>query len=92
MLIDILFYLGIALIIVHEMDAVRCHEWRIFHGLSSLKEETACRIFILAHIPLLGLLFWYINYTTDLYSFIIGFNIFLVVTPLRTTSTKRLID
>ncbi|MDU1906151.1 MAG: DUF6713 family protein [Dysgonomonas sp.] len=76
---DILFYLGIALIIVHEMDAVCCHEWRIFPGLSSLKDNVACRIFILAHIPLFSLFFWYIYYSPDLYYFILGFNIFLVV-------------
>jgi hypothetical protein len=25
-----LFFLGLALILLHEMDAMRCHEWRIF--------------------------------------------------------------
>ncbi len=52
------FYLGLSFILIHEMDAVRCREWRIFPGLSLLKEKTGFVVFMLAHIPLYFLLFW----------------------------------
>jgi hypothetical protein len=55
---NIFFYLGLATIIVHEMDAVRCKEWRIFPGLSLLGDTWGLRIFLIAHIPLLYFLFW----------------------------------
>ena len=51
------FLLGLSLLFVHELDAVRCHEWRIFPGLSALSDEWGLRLFVLLHIPLLyGLL------------------------------------
>jgi len=34
-----LFYLALSFMIIHEMDAVRCREWRIFPGLSRLNES-----------------------------------------------------
>jgi len=46
------FYLGLSFIIIHEMDAVRCHEWRIFPGLSMLNDKLGFVIFMIAHIPL----------------------------------------
>ncbi len=52
------FYLALVFMLIHEMDAVRCREWRIFPGLSSLKEPLAFRIFIFAHIPIFFFLFW----------------------------------
>lgn len=30
---NIFFYLGLSLLTMHEMDAIRCKEWRIFPGL-----------------------------------------------------------
>jgi hypothetical protein len=50
------FMLGLSLILVHELDAVRCHEWRIFPGLSKLSDEWGLRIFIMLHIPLMYVL------------------------------------
>ena len=46
------FYLGLTFIFIHELDAIRCREWRIFPILSSLDEKLAERIFYFAHIPL----------------------------------------
>ncbi len=46
------FYLAATFMLLHEMDAVRCREWRIFPGLSLLGEETGFRVFMLAHLPL----------------------------------------
>lgn len=47
------FFLGSSLLLVHELDAVRCHEWRIFPGLSALSDRWGLRTFILLHVPLL---------------------------------------
>jgi Family of unknown function (DUF6713) len=54
---NLLFNLGLAFILIHEMDAVRCKEWRIFPGLNLLNDRYGAIIFLLAHIPLLSLLF-----------------------------------
>jgi hypothetical protein len=74
------FFVGLALILVHEMDAITCSEWRIFPGLSVLPEKTAYLVFMVLHIPLYYLL------VSNLYSanqlntgFIRGLDIFFVV-------------
>ena len=46
------FLLGISFILMHEMDAIRCKEWRIFPGLSKLDDRQGLLVFTLAHIPL----------------------------------------
>jgi len=51
------FYLGLSFILMHEMDAVRCREWRIFPGLSLLGDKAGYVVFMLAHVPLYFLLF-----------------------------------
>ncbi|MEM9672492.1 MAG: DUF6713 family protein [Bacteroidota bacterium] len=50
------FYWGLGLLLTHEMDAVRCREWKLFIILSGLKEPTAYRLFTALHIPLYGFL------------------------------------
>ena len=54
----IFFYLGLAALLVHEMDAVKRKEWRMFPGLSNLQDETAYSIFTGLHLPLYFLVFW----------------------------------
>lgn len=46
------FHLALSFILIHEMDAIRCKEWRIFPILSNLEDKLGETIFILAHIPL----------------------------------------
>ena len=55
---NVFFYLGLAAILVHEMDAVKRKEWRMFPGLSKLKEETGHCVFTGLHLPLYFLVFW----------------------------------
>ena len=50
------FYLGFALLLVHEMDAVRLGEWRIFRLLRSLRDEAGCVAFAALHVPIYALL------------------------------------
>jgi hypothetical protein len=48
----ILFVIILSLLIVHEMDAIRAKEWKMFLVLKDMAEETAYRVFVLIHIPL----------------------------------------
>jgi hypothetical protein len=51
------FYAALSLLLTHELDAVRCHEWRIFPGLGRLDDERGYLLFTALHVPLfLGLL------------------------------------
>lgn len=54
---DILFYIALSLFFTHQVDAIRCKEWRILPGLSSLKENFAEKLFIAIHIPVFILIF-----------------------------------
>lgn len=58
-MMDLLFSLCLALLITHQLDAVRARIWRVLPVLNGMSEETGRAIFILAHIPLLlALLEW----------------------------------
>ena len=54
-----LFLLALSLLFVHELDAVRCREWRIFPLTAFLDDETGMRVFILAHVPLFAIIIFY---------------------------------
>jgi len=73
------FWLGLSLVLVHEMDAVRCKEWRILPGLSLLKDETGKRIFILSHIPLYFLIFLGLSSPETREGLITALNIFFII-------------
>ncbi|MFY8096243.1 MAG: DUF6713 family protein [Flavobacterium sp.] len=75
----IFFYLGLSLLTMHEMDAIRCREWRIFPGLSLLNDKLGQVIFIFAHIPLFYFIFWQLTNSQDIEAFIKGFNVFMIV-------------
>jgi hypothetical protein len=53
------FLLALSLLFVHELDAVRCREWRIFPLTAFLDDETGMRVFILAHVPLFAIILFY---------------------------------
>lgn len=46
------FLLGFCLLLVHEMDAIRQHEWRLFSLLKDLPDELGYRVFTAIHVPL----------------------------------------
>lgn len=54
----IILYIGLSLLIVHEMDAIQKKEWRMFPLLSKLKPETGYTLFSVLHIPLFVFIFW----------------------------------
>lgn len=51
------WWLGLACIATHELDAVARKEWRILPLLSRLEDATAEPVFIVLHIPLFFLIF-----------------------------------
>ncbi len=58
---NLLFYLGFATIITHELDAMTQSEWKLLFILRSLPEETASVAFVILHIPLIAALLWLTN-------------------------------
>lgn len=48
----VLFYVGLALLLTHEMDAMVNHEWRVLPLLRNVGDALAEDIFVLAHVPL----------------------------------------
>jgi hypothetical protein len=64
---------------MHEMDAIRCKEWRIFPGLSLLSDKLGQRVFLFAHLPLFFFIFWKLTCSENIEAFIFGFNLFMMV-------------
>jgi hypothetical protein len=55
--IDLVFFLGVSSLLVHEMDAVDKKEWHFLFVLRKLPDHGALRWFIGLHLPIyLGLL------------------------------------
>jgi hypothetical protein len=72
------FYVGLTFILMHEMDAIRCKEWRIFPGLSLLDDLWGFRIFMVAHIPLFFFLFMGLSQTENS-RLIFGLDVFFII-------------
>jgi hypothetical protein len=76
-MLDFYFLSGLTLIMLHELDAMRCHEWRIFPGLSALPDKLSRNIFIVLHIPLF---FWIFQELLEGdMIFRKGFDVFLII-------------
>lgn len=73
------FYLGLSFLLLHEMDAIRCKEWRIFPGLHLLNDKWGHIVFVFAHVPLFFWVLWELTHSANLEGFIRGFNIFMVI-------------
>ena len=58
---NLIFNLGFATIITHELDAMTQSEWRLLFILRNLPEQTASDAFIILHIPLIAVLLWLTN-------------------------------
>ena len=76
---DLSFYLGLTFIIMHEMDAIRCKEWRIFPGMSSLNDYWGFRVFMVIHVPLFVLLLYGIISAPDPASVRTGLDYFFII-------------
>ncbi len=53
-----LYYIGLACLFTHELDAVTHSEWRLLFGLRSLPDSTAAPAFVALHVPLFFLALW----------------------------------
>ncbi len=74
------FFIALAFIFVHEMDAIRQHEWRMFPLTSWLKEKTSFLIFMGLHVPLYVLLLWNLYTPNGLNKGLIqGLDIFFII-------------
>lgn len=73
------FYIGLSFMLLHEMDAIRCREWRIFPGLSLLNDSWGLKVFMAAHLPLFFLLLWSLSDASLINQSIYGLNIFFIV-------------
>jgi hypothetical protein len=74
-ILQVLFYINIAWIATHELDAIQQHEWRIFPLTSAFPDHTSYLIFTALHIPLFTWVFWASNAP----SFQYGFDIFMIL-------------
>ena len=81
MVSDLVFYFGIALLITHELDAIAHHEWRMFPLICRLKDNIGYQVFIILHIPLLVLMFWFTVHSSESirYIFQVGMDIFFIL-------------
>jgi len=57
---DTAFYLGIALLFTHELDAMPNHEWRVLPGLGMLPDAVGESAFLIAHVPLFAVVIAFI--------------------------------
>lgn len=75
------FFIALAYIALHEMDAMRCHEWRIFPLTFFLPESAGFLVFSFAHIPLFFWVFRSIYLPTGGLNetFIFYFDVFCIV-------------
>jgi hypothetical protein len=73
------FYLGLAFLLLHEMDAMRCREWRIFPGLSLMNEKWGFPVFLFAHVPLFFFLLAGLADPARSSSLMYGLNIFFMI-------------
>ena len=49
---DLLFFIAVSSLLMHEMDAIDKREWRLLFVLRKLPDEGALRWFIVLHLPL----------------------------------------
>ncbi len=54
--LDVFFWINIAWMMAHELDAIANHEWHILPLSAFLPERLGYQVFVLAHVPLLVLI------------------------------------
>jgi len=59
MLIKVLYWLMVAALFTHELDAVKRHEWRILPLLRNLPDSVGEQTFVWMHLPGFFLIFWF---------------------------------
>jgi len=54
------FYLGIALLFTHELDAMPNHEWQVLPLLRNLTDTVGRTTFVIAHVPIFAVVIAYV--------------------------------
>ena len=54
----VIYYLGLACLFTHELDAVTHSEWRLMFILRSQPDEKALPLFVALHVPLFFAVLW----------------------------------
>ncbi len=74
---NILIFTNLSLLILHEMDAINCKEWKMFLFLNKLPEQKARTIFSILHLPLLVIILFLLEYHFETFFWILSiFSIF----------------
>jgi hypothetical protein len=74
------FVLGFCFLLVHEMDAIRAREWKIFPILNAMGDEAGYRAFTALHVLIYALLLWGLFADGGVnQGLIIGLDIFFIV-------------
>lgn len=55
---EALFAIGLALLLSHELDAVKHAEWQVLPLMRWLDDATGYIVFVLAHVPLFAVMLW----------------------------------
>lgn len=58
---NLIFHLGLATLITHELDAMAQAEWRLLFILRQWPEQIASATFIILHVPLIAGILWLTN-------------------------------
>jgi hypothetical protein len=58
---EVLFIGVVSFLLVHELDAIRQHEWRFFVAPVVVRDETAYQIFTALHAPLFAAILIYME-------------------------------
>ena len=74
-----LFYIGLSLFLIHEMDAIHHEEWKMFPILSNLSDKQGYIIFVSLHIPIFVLIFWLITNISAAEVFATIFDAFMII-------------
>lgn len=74
----VLFAAVLSLLFLHEMDAVKNAEWKMFAVLKDMDENRAYRVFSLLHLPLYAALLCIILFVSRTIAFYIA-DIFLIM-------------
>lgn len=76
----IFFLVGFGFLLVHEMDAVRCHEWRLFPILRRMNDRAGYVAFTAVHVPIYALLLLGLTGgSSSNQELIVGLDVFFVV-------------
>jgi hypothetical protein len=62
--LDLLLFIGLSLLLCHELDAVAQAEWRLLPVLRMLTDASAYPIFVWLHVPLFALVLWWTGSTS----------------------------